>query len=151
MARMHSGKKGKAGSKAPFDKTKKSWVRYKAKEVEMLIVKLAKEGKTASQIGMVMRDTYGIPFVEQATSKRISKILDEKKLLPQIPEDLMALIKKSILIRKHLETNKRDVPAKRGLELTESKIRRLVKYFKASKRLPADWTYDPERIRLMTE
>ncbi|HII29612.1 30S ribosomal protein S15 [Candidatus Woesearchaeota archaeon CG08_land_8_20_14_0_20_47_9] len=148
MARMHSGKKGKAGSKRPSVKSF-SWVRYKPREVELLIVKLAKEEKTPSMIGMTLRDTYGIPDVEAITHKRISAVLAEKKLLQEIPEDLMALIKKSIMIRKHLETNKKDMPAKRGLELTESKIRRLIKYFKRVKKLPEEWKYDPDRIRLM--
>ena len=44
MARMHSRKKGKSGSRRPIKKTPQTWVRYKSKEAELLIVKLAKEG-----------------------------------------------------------------------------------------------------------
>ena len=44
MARMYSGKRGKSGSKKPLKKTAPSWVRLSAKEAEMLIVKMAKEG-----------------------------------------------------------------------------------------------------------
>lgn len=151
MARMHSRKKGKSGSKKPFSKTKPSWVGYKAKEAEMLVAKLAKEGKTPSLIGLILRDSYGIPDVKLIAKKRISKILDEKKALPQIPEDLMALIRKKILIKKHLETNKHDQPAKRGLILTDSKMNRLIKYYKRTSRLPEDWSYDPEKIRLLVD
>ncbi|MBW3003490.1 30S ribosomal protein S15, partial [Candidatus Woesearchaeota archaeon] len=111
---MHSRKRGKSGSKKPVKKAVPSWVRYKPKEAEMLIVKLAKEGKTPSQIGMVLRDTYGIPDIRTVMKKKISKILDEKKLLKQIPEDLMALMKKAIAVRKHLEANKQDKSAIRG-------------------------------------
>ena len=96
MARMHSRKKGKAGSRRPANKTVSSWVTYKDKEVEMLITKLAKEGKTASQIGSILRDNYGIPYVKGVTGKTITKTLEEKKLLGKLPEDLLALIKKSI-------------------------------------------------------
>ena len=151
MARMHSRKKGKSGSKKPIKKVEKPWVRYKPKEIELLIVKLAKEGKTSSQIGTYLRDAYGIPDVKTITKKKITKILEEKKLLQKIPEDLMALIKKNIAIRKHLETNKKDETANRGLILTESKIRRLVKYYKKTGKLAEDWKFQPERIKLYLE
>ena len=105
MARMHSRKKGVSGSKQPAKKTVPSWLKYKPKEIELLIVKYAKEGKKPSQIGLYLRDEYGIPDVVLVTKKSICQILEEKKLLGEIPEDLMALIKKAVLIKKHLEEN----------------------------------------------
>ena len=39
--------------------------------------------------------------------------------------------------------------AKRGLHLTESKIRRLVKYYKKTNKLPAAWKYDREQAKLL--
>jgi len=151
MARMYSRKKGKAGSNKPVDKSKPLWVRYKANEIELLATKLAKDGMVPSQIGMTLRDAYGIPSVKLIAGKKISKVLTERKAQAAIPEDLMALIKRTILLKKHLETNKHDVPAKRGLELTDSKIRRNIKYYKKSGKLAQDWTYDPEKIRIMIE
>ncbi len=151
MARMHSRKKGKSGSKKPIKKTIPSWIRYKTKEIELLIVKLTKEGKTTSEIGMILRDIYGIPDARRLLGKKITDILDEKKMLPAIPEDLLKLIKRSIAIRKHLEENHKDQVGKRGLILTESKIRRLVKYYKKTKKLPVDWKYEPSKIRLYIE
>ncbi|MBD3259293.1 30S ribosomal protein S15 [Candidatus Woesearchaeota archaeon] len=150
MARMYSRKKGKAGSKKPLEK-KPTWVRHKPKEVEMLVVKLAKQGKPASQIGLELRDSYGIPEVKAIVKKKISKILEEKKLQKKLPEDLSALIKRSIAIRKHMQSNKHDKTAKRGLQLTDSKINRLAKYYKKTKKLPADWKYDPARAELLIE
>jgi len=151
MARMHSRDKGKSGSKKPSKKQVPSWIRYKPKEVEMLIVKLSKEGKTSSEIGMVLRDTYGVPDVKTLMGKKIGKILSEKNLIKQIPEDLMALMKKGIAVRKHLEANKQDKSAKRGMQLTDSKINRLVKYYKTTGKLPSEWKYDPNRLRLYIE
>jgi small subunit ribosomal protein S15 len=151
MARMHSGKRGKSGSKKPAKKTVPSWVRYKGKEVELLIVKLSKEGNTASQIGLKLRDEYGIPSVRALAGKKIGGMLKEKKLLPELPEDLMAIIKKNVLIRKHIGNNHKDQVAIRGLTLADSKIMRLVKYYKKTGRLPQDWKYDPEKIRLLIE
>ena len=148
MARMHSGRKGKSGSKKPLKTTLPTWVRYKSKEVELLIVKLAKEGQTSSQIGTTLRDTYGIPDERKITSKRITAILKKKNILGDVPEDLIALIKKAANVKKHIERNKKDNTAKRGLTLTESKIKRLIKYYKRSGRLSSEWKYDPEKVNI---
>ncbi len=88
-------------------------------------MKLAKEGNGPSKIGLILRDSYGIPLSKQITGKKITKILKEKNLLKALPEDLLALIKRSIAIRKHLEKNNKDETAKRGLTLTENKIKAL--------------------------
>ncbi|KYK26824.1 30S ribosomal protein S15 [Euryarchaeota archaeon SM23-78] len=151
MARMHSRARGKSRSTRPSKKVAPSWLKYKPKEVELLVIKYAKEGKNPSQIGIYLRDGYGIPDVKLVTNKSITQILKEKNLLKEIPEDLMALIRKAVLIRKHLGENKKDMPAKRGLQLTESKIKRLTKYYKKIGRLPMTWRYDPERIKLVVE
>jgi small subunit ribosomal protein S15 len=71
MARMYSRKRGKSGSKKPAKPILPGWVRYKAKEVELLVAKLAKEGKSSSEIGLFLRDVYGIPSVKLVTQKRI--------------------------------------------------------------------------------
>ncbi len=152
MARMYSRRKGKAGSSKPSQASTPSWVRYKEGELVLLITKLAKEGKSASQIGVIMRDTYGIPNVKLITKKTITEVLKEKKLLSSdIPEDLLALIRKSIAVNKHLEVNKKDETAKRGLTITESKIRKLIKYYKRTGKLPSEWKYDPKRAGMFTE
>ena len=149
MARMHSRARGKSGSTKPVKKTKPSWTRYTKKEIEMIITKMAKEGQTPSQIGLHLRDVYGIPNVKVIIGQSITGQLTEKKLSPEIPEDLMALIKRSILVMKHLEANHKDQSAKRGLQLTESKIRRLIKYYKRVGKLEEGWKFDPEKIKLL--
>jgi len=151
MARMYSRRRGKAGSKKPLVSEAPSWVRYKPKEIELLIIKLAKSGLLPSQIGLHLRDTYGIPNVKLIAGKRISEILNEKNVGKKTPEDIVSLIKRGIAIRKHLLLNKKDGGAKRGLKITESKIRKLEKYYKGSKRLSSDWKYDPEKAELALE
>jgi len=151
MAKMHSRKRGNAKSNRPLAAQTPTWIRYQTKELEMIIGKLAKEGKTASEIGLILRDSYGIPNTKLITGKRIQQLLGEKKLLPQIPEDLMALMKKSVMLRKHMEMNKQDQTAKRGLLLTESKIKRLVKYYKEVGKLAPLWKYDPASTKIYTE
>jgi small subunit ribosomal protein S15 len=151
MARMYSRARGKSGSKKPVGKSSYSWVSYKPKEIEMLIVKMAKEGKSAAQIGLVMRDSYGVPNVRGILKKKISELLAEKKLLPELPEDVLALIKRDILIMKHMAANKQDMAAKRGKLITESKINRLVKYYKAKGRIPETWKFNPENAGMFVE
>ena len=151
MARMHSRKRGKHGSKRPAKKTAPSWIRYKAKEVELIIAKLVKEGKTSSQIGVILRDTYGIPSVSALCGKSITAMLKEKKMLPEVPEDLSALFKKYAAVKKHLENNKHDETAARGLSLAESKINRLVKYYKRIGRIPETWKFNAERMGFYAE
>jgi small subunit ribosomal protein S15 len=148
---MHSGARGKSRSTKPSRKVVPGWLKYKPKEVELLVIKYAKEGKLPSQIGIYLRDEYGIPDVKTIVKKSISQILKEKNLTKEVPEDLMALIRKAVLIRKHLVENKHDMTARRGLILTESKIKRLTKYYRRTGRLPLNWKYDPEKIKLVVE
>lgn len=151
MARMYSRAHGKSGSKKPIVKKQPTWVRYKSKEVELLVIKLAKEGMTPSQIGLQLRDVYGIPLTSVVTKKKISEILKEKNLLAPVPEDLNALIRRAIKIRKHMEENKHDQTAKRGLQITESKIMKLAKYYKNSSRIGKEWKYDPKSASITVQ
>lgn len=150
MARMHSRKKGKSGSKKPAKRIP-SWAPYKEKEVEKLIVKFAKAGKTASEIGLVLRDSYGISSVKALTKKKVGQVLTEHDLVKELPEDLLSLIKKMVSVKAHLEKNKMDRTAKRGLQLTNSKILRLVKYYKRTGKLAPDWSFDQERLKMYLE
>jgi len=151
MARKYSRKHGKSGSKRPIKKSLPVWLTYKPKEAELLIAKLAKEGKSSSEIGIVLRDTYGIPDIRILAKKKISQILKEKKISPELPDDLTALIRRSVAIRKHLETNNKDQTAKRGLILTESKIKALTIHYKSTGKLASEWKFDPERAGFFTK
>lgn len=146
MSKMHSRARGRSGSLRPEVQSVPSWTRYKEKEVELLITKLAKEGRRPSQIGLHLRDTYGIPSVKVATKKSIAQILREHNAMTKLPEDILALIKKQVAIDKHMKLNKHDMTAKRGSQLTISKINRLAKYYKSTGVLPADWNYNPEKV-----
>jgi len=149
MAKIHSRRKGRAGSKKPLTAAK--WVEYKDKEVERLVLKLRKDGLQAPEIGKNLRDQYGIPSVKDITKKTITQILEENKLIPEIPQDLLNLLRRAVKLRGHITKNKKDYTSKHGLELMESKIRRLVKYYVKKKKLPADFVYEPERAKLLVE
>ncbi len=148
---MHSRKQGKSGSKRPLNVETPKWVRYKAKELEMIIVKLAKENHNSTEIGLILRDTYGVPNASKILGTKITKFLATKELAPSLPEDLRAIIMRSLALIKHLEENNHDKTAKRGLELANSKIRRLVKFYKNNKVLPQNWKYDSASLRMAVQ
>lgn len=151
MARMHSRAKGVSGSTKPIKKVVPGWLKYTPKEAELLVVKYAKENKKPSQIGILLRDQYGIPDIKLITGKSVNDIFKSKNIKQELPEDFLALIKKSVLLRKHLETNKKDMSAKRGLQLTDSKIRRLAKYYKTKGVLDAKWRYNPDQFKMYAQ
>ena len=153
MARVYSRKKGRSGSKKPMQKTA-TWVKLKPDEVEEIIVKLAKKGHSSAEIGLILRDQYGVPSIrikELQMEERIAKIMKRHKIYPLFPEDMFNLLKKAVNLTAHMEKNKRDYTSKRGLQITESKIRRLAKYYKGKKALPADWKYDIEKAKLLVK
>lgn len=151
MARLHSKKRGKSGSKKPAVKVVPSWVEYSAHEVEDLVEKMGREGKTTTEIGMILRDIYGIPSVQSICGKTVLQILKEAGIKQDYPEDLLNLIKRAVRMRKHLLTNRADKHNRTKLIHVESKIGRLVKYYTKTKRLPADWKYDPESAALLVK
>ena len=146
---MHARKKGKSGSKKPVVSQADKWLEYNNDEIVKIIIDLAKAGKNSSQIGMILRDQYGVPDVEALTKKKITQILKENKLGSALPEDLTNLLKQALNLRKHLEKNPRDNSNNQGLQLTESKIKRLVHFYKRKNTLPADFYYDVKNIELL--
>ncbi len=148
MARIHARRRGKSGSKRVYRGSPPEWVDMSPEEVEKKVVELYIEGYEPSQIGMVLRDRYGIPSVKQVTGNKIQKILKEKGVEIKYPEDLKSLIKKALKLRKHLEIHRKDKHNRRGLQLIEAKIWRLSNYYKEKGVLPADWKYNPERLKI---
>lgn len=146
---MHSRKKGRSGSTRPARLEKPVWIELSPEEVESEVVKLARRGSSKSMIGTVMRDSRGVPLVKVVTGKKVSQILKENEIDTPLPEDLANLVRKALNIRKHLETNHKDLDSKRGLNRTESKIYRLIKYYKKKKILAPDFKYDVEKIRTL--
>jgi len=146
---MAKRRSGKSGSKKPLRKTVPTWVKLKSKEVEKIVLNLAKQGIWPSKIGLTLRDSYGVPSVKRITGKSVLKIIRENKLAPDIPEDLYSLLKKAVIVRRHLDKNRKDNFSKKGMILTESKIRKLVRYYVRKGILSKDWKYDPEKAKLL--
>ena len=151
MARMHTRRKGQSGSNRPSTLRVPEWMDKEkdAKWVEDKVVELAKTGNTPSMIGMILRDQYGVPLVKVLSGKKVMDIIRENELQRNVPEDLRNMIAKAATIRRHLEENKKDFVSKRGLQLVESKIHRLSKYYRKKRVLPADWKYSPDQAAIL--
>ena len=145
MGRMYSSGKGIARRCLPYRKAPPSWVQISTNDIVEQIVKLAKKGASPSQIGVTLRDSYGIPQVKGVTGSKILRILKAKGLAPDLPEDLYCLIKKAVNIRKHIEKYRADKDGKFRLILVESRIHRLARYYRKVKSLPPTWKYQSKK------
>ena len=94
---------------------------------------------TPSQIGVTLRDEFGIPQVRFITGRKILRILKKQGQAPSVPEDLYMLIKKAVAMRKHLARNKSDINCKFNLIIIESRIHRLARYYKKTGQVPPTW------------
>jgi len=141
MARLYTSKRGRSGSTRPISKKAPAWCKYTPEEVEALVLKLAREGNSPSTIGMILRDRYAVPLVKSITGKNVHELLLAGQQAGALPEDLSELLKKADDLRRHLEKNRKDHVNKRSLAMIESKIHRLVKYYRAKGQLPAQWEY----------
>ncbi len=141
MGRLHTHNHGKSHSTRPIELKKPSWVTQSPKEIEEIIIKYGKDGLTASQIGIKLRDQHAIPLVKPFLNKGITKVLDENKISQELPEDLNNIVIKAVGLQKHLKSNKSDYRNVRSLELIEAKVHRLSVYYKRIGRIPLKWKY----------
>ena len=101
---------------------------------------------------MILRDKHAVPNVRLVVGKRLGQVLAENEMGGTYPEDMMNLMRQAVAIINHLGSgNHKDLHNKRALEITESKIRRLANYYKGENRLPAEWRYKRDELRLMVE
>jgi len=125
-----------------------NWVEFQPDEVKALIINLAREGRPQSEIGNILRDEHGIPLVKSVVGYGIRKVLEEAGLAPEIPEDLYNLMVRATKLRRHLDRNPKDFSNKRGLQLTESMIYRVTRYYKRKGLLSVDWNYRQEIVTI---
>lgn len=119
-------------AKGKSTKKKPDWMKIEDKDIEAVIVKLAKDGLTSEKIGLKLRDKYGIPTTK-VTGKKINQILKENNLYKDATQS--NLEKKQDLIAQHLEKNKQDKKARRAFTIIRA---RLTKYKKYKKRKNAE-------------
>ncbi|PSQ12759.1 30S ribosomal protein S15 [Halobacteriales archaeon QS_5_70_15] len=144
MARMHTRRRGSSGSDRPVADESPEWSDVDADAVEERVVELAENGHDPSGIGMKLRDEgvqgTPVPDVKLATGKKVTGILEEHDARPDLPEDLRNLMERAVRLRRHMEEHPGDAQNKRALQNTESKIRRLVSYYRGDE-LEEEFTY----------
>ncbi|MFD1634317.1 30S ribosomal protein S15 [Haloplanus ruber] len=155
MARMHTRRRGSSGSDKPAADEPPEWSDVDEADIEERVVELAEQGHDPSVIGMKLRDEgvkgTPIPDVKLATGKKLTEILAEHDAEPELPEDLRSLMERALRLREHMQENPQDHQNKRALQNTESKIRRLVNYYRGDA-LDEDFTYSYEvAVELLEE
>ena len=151
MARLHSRKKGKAGTKRPKSTVAPEWVTIGKAELGDMIVKMAREGVPPAKIALSLRDQHGIANVRAVLGMSLLAFLRKEKAAPEYPEDIIALIRKAVRMRGHVKSYKKDVHNKVKLSHVESKITRLAKYYSSKGMLPKGWKYNPEQVALLVK
>ena len=144
MARMHSRRRGSSGSDRPAADDPPEWSNVDGNAVEERVVELAEQGHSPSEIGLKLRDEgvdgTPVPDVKLATEKKVTEILEEHDADPEYPEDLRNLMERAVRLREHMDENPTDHQNKRALQNTESKIRRLVDYYRGDE-VDEEFTY----------
>jgi len=151
IARLHSKKKGKSGTKRPKDKTAPVWLKKKKSEVKDVVLKMAREGVPPAKIGVLLRDQYSVPNLRAVLGTSLAVFLKNENTAPEYPEDLLNLIKKAVRVASHLKANKKDTSNNVKLLHIESKIHRLVKYYSSKGKLPDGWKYGRETAALLVK
>jgi small subunit ribosomal protein S15 len=144
MARMHTRRRGSSDSDKPVADDPPEWSDVDSEAIEERVVELAEQGHNPSEIGLKLRDEgvqgTPIPDVSLATGKKVTEILEENEAEPEFPEDLRNLMVRAIRLREHMDENPNDHQNKRALQNTESKIRRLVDYYRGDE-IDDEFTY----------
>ncbi|MFC7045512.1 30S ribosomal protein S15 [Halobacteriaceae archaeon GCM10025711] len=150
MARMHTRRRGSSGSDRPVADEPPEWSDVEPEAIEDRVVELAEQGHSAAEIGLKLRDEgvagVPVPDVKLATGKKVTTILEENDAAPDLPEDLRNLMERAVRLHEHMDENPQDHANKRALQNTESKIRRLVNYYRGDK-LDEGFTYKYDRAK----
>jgi small subunit ribosomal protein S15 len=151
---MHTRRRGSSSSDKPVADDPPEWSDVDEDAIEERVVELAEQGHEPSQIGLKLRDEgvqgTPVPDVKLATGKKITEILEEHDAEPDIPEDLLNLMERAVRLRDHMDENPTDHQNKRALQNTQSKIRRLVDYYRGDE-LDEEFTYSYDTAKEILE
>jgi len=130
------------------------WSDVDPDDIEARVVELAEEGVQPSEIGLRLRDSgvdgTPVPNVKLATGKKITGILEANDAAPDLPEDLRNVMVTAVRLADHMDANPQDYQNKRALQNAESKVRRLVNYYRGDE-LSEDFTYTADYARELLE
>ena len=103
---------------------KPTWVKMKEPELKKVILELS-EKNSPSQIGLILRDQYGIPTTK-VFGKKLKAYL--KELGIEKNEDLENAEKKVDKMKEHLKNNITDRHAKHKIQKAQSRLNIVRKY-----------------------
>ena len=109
---------------------KPTWVKMQEPELKKIIVELL-EKYPPSQIGMVLRDQYGIPTT-RIYGRKLKEYLTEAGI--EVNEDLDNAEKKVERMKEHLKSNITDRKAKHKFQGAQARLNITRKYFGISVR-----------------
>jgi len=92
------------------------------KEVEKLVTDMYKEGITSEKIGLALKEKHGVKNFRKEFGMKISEVIGKNDA------DSINVKKRLENLKRHLETNKKDQPAKRRLIKTASHFKKVESY-----------------------
>ncbi|KAF7702681.1 40S ribosomal protein S13 [Cucumispora dikerogammari] len=144
MARMYSKGHGKSKSSKPFSTAPPSHITLD--EVTNIVIDLSKKGKTGAEIGKILRDEHGVGKISSIADCTMLELLKKNNIAPEIPDDVKAIEKKCLAIYNHIKKEWNDKDARYRLKHKESRLHRLVRYYKTKGVLPA--AFKPASFKL---
>jgi small subunit ribosomal protein S15 len=151
---MYTRRRGQSGSDKPSSSEPPAWSYVDSAAIEARICELAEDGYDPSQIGLKLRDEgvngTPVPDVKLATGQKVTEILEEHGAAAVLPEDLRNLMEEAVRLRDHMDEHPQDHQNKRALQNTESKVRRLVDYYRGDE-LPEHFSYTYETAQEILE
>jgi small subunit ribosomal protein S15 len=98
------------------------WLKHTKEQAEELVIELAKKGLTSEKIGLVLKDTYGIPST-RVFGIKLAQILKEHKLYSNA--DIVNTEKKLDRLKKHLSKHIQDKKSKRAFMTREARLNKI--------------------------
>jgi len=101
------------------------WLKMKEDDLKKIIAELAQKN-SPSQIGMILRDQYGVPTA-RIFGKKLSSYLKEAGI--ETNAELENARKKLEKLRMHLKKHITDKKAKHKIQKAQSRVKILTEYF----------------------
>lgn len=105
--------------------TKPVWLKLSEEDLEKIIEELS-EKYSSAQIGLILRDQYGVPTTK-VYGKKLSSYLKETGKYTDV--ELVNAQKRFDNMKEHLSNNKQDKKAKHKLQKLQSHLNAMNKYY----------------------
>ena len=104
---------------------KPSWIKMDEKELVAIIKELSTK-YPSSQIGMILRDQYGIPTT-RVFGKKLKSYLEELGI--ETKEDLVNAVNKVDSLKEHMKNNVTDKRSKHKLQKAQAHLNKVKRYY----------------------